>query len=120
MSDVIAPPYDIIGPELQDQLYKKHPANAIRLILNREEPGDDAANVFGEPLIHVEKGVGVTAPKPLNQFGRQLAFSFGAHPSCHSYAGIGVIEQKSPPPLRGRVRERGILSRKIAPAYMAA
>lgn len=44
LSDVIAPPYDVIGPQLQDQLYKKHPANVIRLILNREEPGDDASN----------------------------------------------------------------------------
>src|SRR6185503_497520 len=41
LSDVIAPPYDVIGPELQEQLYKKHPSNVIRLILNREEPGDD-------------------------------------------------------------------------------
>lgn len=41
LSDVIAPPYDVIGPELQDALYKRHPANVIRLILNREEPGDD-------------------------------------------------------------------------------
>jgi uncharacterized protein (DUF1015 family) len=44
LSDVVAPPYDVIGPELQDALYKKHPANVIRLILNREEPGDDASN----------------------------------------------------------------------------
>jgi uncharacterized protein (DUF1015 family) len=41
LSDVVAPPYDVIGPQLQDELYKKHPANVIRLILNREEPGDD-------------------------------------------------------------------------------
>ncbi|MEO8493597.1 MAG: DUF1015 domain-containing protein [Planctomycetota bacterium] len=41
LSDVIAPPYDVIGPELQDALYKRHPANVVRLILNREEPGDD-------------------------------------------------------------------------------
>ncbi|HEY4308029.1 MAG TPA: DUF1015 domain-containing protein [Pirellulales bacterium] len=44
LSDVIAPPYDVIGPQLQEQLYKNHPANVIRLILNRDEPGDDAAN----------------------------------------------------------------------------
>jgi len=44
LSDVVAPPYDVIGPELQDQLYKKHPANVIRLILNRDEPGDDDAH----------------------------------------------------------------------------
>jgi uncharacterized protein (DUF1015 family) len=41
LSDVIAPPYDVIGPELQEQLYKNHPANVVRLILNRDEPGDD-------------------------------------------------------------------------------
>lgn len=44
LSDVIAPPYDVIGPELQDALYRKHPANVIRLILNRQEPGDDDQN----------------------------------------------------------------------------
>lgn len=40
LSNVIAPPYDVIDPELQDELYKKHPANCIRVILNRVEPGD--------------------------------------------------------------------------------
>lgn len=44
LSEVIAPPYDVIGPELQDELYKKHPANVIRLELNRDEPGDDEAS----------------------------------------------------------------------------
>jgi len=44
LSDVIAPPYDVIDPELQDELYQRHPANVIRLILNREEPGDDEHN----------------------------------------------------------------------------
>ncbi len=44
LSDVIAPPYDVIGPGLQDELYKKHPANVVRLILNRDEPGDSEGN----------------------------------------------------------------------------
>jgi uncharacterized protein (DUF1015 family) len=44
LSDVIAPPYDVIGPPLQDELYKKHPANVVRLILNRDEPGDGEGN----------------------------------------------------------------------------
>jgi uncharacterized protein (DUF1015 family) len=43
LSDVVAPPYDTIGPELQEELYKKHPCNVVRLILNRIEPGDDDA-----------------------------------------------------------------------------
>ena len=41
LSEVVAPPYDVISPEFQDELYKKHPSNVIRLILNRDEPGDD-------------------------------------------------------------------------------
>lgn len=41
LSDVVTPPYDVISPEFQDQLYKRHPANFIRLELNREEPGDN-------------------------------------------------------------------------------
>jgi uncharacterized protein (DUF1015 family) len=41
LSDVVAPPYDVIGAELQEALYRRHPANVIRLELNRAEPGDD-------------------------------------------------------------------------------
>ncbi|MBN2476575.1 MAG: DUF1015 domain-containing protein [Pirellulales bacterium] len=44
LGDVVAPPYDVIGPELQEQLYKQHPCNVVRLILNRREPGDDEAD----------------------------------------------------------------------------
>lgn len=44
LSDVTAPPYDVIDPALQDALYKRHPANVVRLILNRQEPGDDEQN----------------------------------------------------------------------------
>ena len=44
LGDVVAPPYDVISPELQETLYKKHPCNVVRLILNRKEPGDDETN----------------------------------------------------------------------------
>ena len=40
LSDVVAPPYDVIDPPLQDALYARHPHNVIRLELNRAEPGD--------------------------------------------------------------------------------
>ncbi len=40
LSQVIAPPYDVIDAALQTKLYERHPANVIRLELNREEPGD--------------------------------------------------------------------------------
>jgi len=40
VSDVIAPPYDVINEQMQAELYEKHPCNVVRLILNRNEPGD--------------------------------------------------------------------------------
>jgi uncharacterized protein (DUF1015 family) len=40
LSDVVAPPYDVIDPALQDRLYNASPYNVIRLELNRDEAGD--------------------------------------------------------------------------------
>ncbi len=44
LGDVIAPPYDVIDPALQQALYDRSPYNVVRLILNREEPGDGEAS----------------------------------------------------------------------------
>ena len=44
LSDVIAPPYDVIDPTLQQALYDRSPYNVIRLILNKELPSDTPAN----------------------------------------------------------------------------
>lgn len=43
-SDVVAPPYDVISPLQQDQLYQRHPNNVIRLILGKIEKNDTAQN----------------------------------------------------------------------------
>ena len=40
LSDVIAPPYDVIDAGLQQALYDRSPYNVIRLILNKERPTD--------------------------------------------------------------------------------
>lgn len=44
LSDVVAPPYDVIGPEYQDALYEKSEYNVVRLILNKMLPTDDEQN----------------------------------------------------------------------------
>ncbi len=41
LSDVVAPPYDVIDPALQQTLYDKSPYNVVRLELNKEEPTDN-------------------------------------------------------------------------------
>ena len=40
LSRVIAPPYDVIAPEEQAQLYQASPYNVIRLILGTQSPSD--------------------------------------------------------------------------------
>src|ERR671914_573482 len=44
LSDVVAPPYDVIDPALQDALYARSPYNVIRLILNKDTPADSETN----------------------------------------------------------------------------
>lgn len=44
ISKAIAPPYDVISPEGQDELYSRSGYNCIRLILNKEESGDNDKN----------------------------------------------------------------------------
>jgi uncharacterized protein (DUF1015 family) len=42
LSDVVAPPYDVIDPALQQALYDRSPHNVVRLILGKESPADTA------------------------------------------------------------------------------
>lgn len=44
LGDVLAPPYDVISPAQQDQLYRRSPYNVVRLELAKAEPGDDEVN----------------------------------------------------------------------------
>lgn len=40
LSRVIAPPYDVIGAEEQERLYRASPYNVVRLILGKQSPND--------------------------------------------------------------------------------
>ena len=42
LSKVVAPPYDVIPQDMQDQLYRSSPYNVVRLILGKIKRGDDA------------------------------------------------------------------------------
>ena len=41
LSKVVAPPYDVIPPKMQDELYRKHANNIVRLILGKIENSDN-------------------------------------------------------------------------------
>ncbi len=42
MDEVMSPPYDIISEEMQNNLYKKHTNNFVKLILGKQFPNDSA------------------------------------------------------------------------------
>ncbi len=44
ISAVVTPPYDVISAEQQEMYYQKHPYNSIRLILGKDQKGDNEAN----------------------------------------------------------------------------
>lgn len=45
ISKVVAPPYDVIPPKMQEELYRRHPYNVVRLILGKinktDSPNDN-------------------------------------------------------------------------------
>jgi uncharacterized protein (DUF1015 family) len=48
LSDVVAPPYDVVDGSLQKQLYENSPYNFIRLELTKQEAGDADPNAVYE------------------------------------------------------------------------
>src|SRR5207237_1255705 len=51
LSDVVAPPYDVIDPALQQSLYERSPHNVIRLFLVQDEADDVMGTTLVERLL---------------------------------------------------------------------
>ncbi len=67
--EVVAPPYDIVTPELRDILYNKSACNIIRIDSGLEQPGDtEEENKYLRAARHlrswVEEGILLRSPKP--------------------------------------------------------
>ena len=65
LAKVLAPPYDVIPPAYQDELYARDPRNIVRVVLNRE-PGDAGYDEAGEHLPSLARGgrAGRRTPSP--------------------------------------------------------
>jgi uncharacterized protein (DUF1015 family) len=64
LARVLAPPYDVITPELQDRLYERDPRNIVRVVLSRA-PGDAAYSEAGAAFRRWrEQGVLAADPQP--------------------------------------------------------
>ncbi len=65
LSKVTTQPYDKINPSLQDEYYRRHERNAVRIILRKDEPGrdryQDAAATLEDWL---RQGILVQDPRP--------------------------------------------------------
>src|SRR5258708_12968425 len=62
---VLAPPYDVIPPAYQEELYARDPRNIVRVVLNRA-PGDDAYREAGETFRRWrEEGLLAADPVPV-------------------------------------------------------
>ena len=44
LSELIAPPYDVIRPNMQEELYARNPYNVVRLILGKQFESDNDSN----------------------------------------------------------------------------
>lgn len=69
ISEVIAPPYDVISSEEQDNLYNISDYNIVRLILGKEQSGDnETENKYSRSAKNftewIEKGMLVKSEKP--------------------------------------------------------
>jgi uncharacterized protein (DUF1015 family) len=84
MSDVVAPPYDVIGADLQARLYDASPFNAIRLELNRDEVGDTP-----------ESNRYTRASRLLKEWRRQGVLAEDPHPAFYVYHQTFDVEGRS-------------------------
>jgi len=88
---VTAPPFDCIDTPMRDDLYRLHPHNVVRLILGREEPGDnDAVNKYTRAADLLAKwqdtGILTRDPEPALYFYQQEFDAEG-----RSYCREGVL-----------------------------
>ncbi len=58
LSDLVAPPYDVVDARLQQVLYERSPYNAIRLELTKDQPGDsDTENRYNRAARDVKEWI---------------------------------------------------------------
>ena len=107
IGECLSQPYDVISPAQQDAYYRQQPHNVIRLILNKEQPGDgEAVNRY------------TRARDELQAWRRQGILRATARPSFWVYEqsfdlpGIGRRTVKG---FIGAVRLRDYAERRILP-----
>ncbi len=74
LNNVMAPPYDVISPALQDELYQRDPHNVVRLILGKTDEKDtEADNCY------------TRAAQDFSQWRQEEVLTRDAEPSIYLY-----------------------------------
>jgi len=108
LTRVLAPPYDVIPPAYQDELYARDPHNIVRVILNRT-PGDAGYAEAGEtyarwlaegvlapdptPAVYLLEQTFAAGDGPLRRFGA-LAIEAMARPPHTQYTDDGSVAHR--------------------------
>jgi uncharacterized protein (DUF1015 family) len=129
---VTAPPYDAISPVDQDRYYRLSPFNVVRLILGKEQPGDDASvNKYTRASSHLRSWVrdGILKPTPRKAiFPYELDFHLGggrrrvrgiiAEVALEPWGGSIVPHERTMPgPIEDRLRLLRSVQANLSPVY---
>ncbi|HHL40748.1 MAG TPA: DUF1015 domain-containing protein [Deltaproteobacteria bacterium] len=98
MDAVMAPPYDVISPQLQDELYRRHPYNIVRLILGKtsgsDRPGDDRYSRAAADLARwLDEGVLVRDEKPALYYYTQTFEIDGVERTRKGFIALARLEE---------------------------
>ena len=96
LNKVMAPPYDVISPKKQDELYERHPNNIIRIILGKTTPQDSqGADRYSRSAADLEKwlGEGVLAhdEKPALYYYTQTYTQDGSKHTRKGFIGLSRL-----------------------------
>lgn len=99
LNKVVAPPYDVISPALQDDLYSRHPNNIVRLILGKindtDTPGNDRYSRAASALkAWQEGGELLSATEPtLYYYTQTYGLKYGGTLTRKGFIGLSKVEE---------------------------
>jgi uncharacterized protein (DUF1015 family) len=130
-----APPYDVISPTDQDRYYRASPYNAVRLILGKDEPGDDGStNKYTRAASYLRswRSLGVLAPSPEpSLYPYEFRFHLGgvertvrgmvAEVTVEEWGGSIIPHERTMPgPLEDRLTLLRTVVSNLSPVYAVA
>jgi uncharacterized protein (DUF1015 family) len=96
--NVLAPPYDLITPEYQEELYQRSPYNVVRIDFGKEQPGDDeTGNKYTRAKRYlkewIDKGIMLMSKTPSFYAYEMLYSSGGEEKRLVGFLGLVRLEE---------------------------